>query len=92
MRLRELLGRPNQAKLKNLARHAFNERLRQSWTTAPLFDLANLASNSNFDREQEVWLLHTYFGRHPDDRLLASFDAMKCASLMREVVTGWVCR
>lgn len=52
----------------------------------PVFDLANLASNSNFDREQEIWLLHTYFGRHPDDRLLASFDAMKCASLLREVM------
>jgi hypothetical protein len=37
---RELLGRANQAKLKNLARHAFNERLRQSWTRSPLFDLA----------------------------------------------------
>ncbi|HTM34251.1 MAG TPA: hypothetical protein VL263_23230 [Vicinamibacterales bacterium] len=37
---REMLGRANQAKLKNLARHAFNERLRQSWTISPLFDLA----------------------------------------------------
>jgi hypothetical protein len=37
---RELLGRTNQAKTKNVARHAFNERLRQSWTISPLFDLA----------------------------------------------------
>ena len=29
---REMLGRVNQAKLKNRARHSFNERLRQSWT------------------------------------------------------------
>ena len=57
---------------------------------APIFDLANLASNSNFDREQETWLLHTYYGRHPDPRLLASFDAMKCASLMREVMWSMV--
>lgn len=57
---------------------------------APLFDLANLASNSNFDRSQEEWLLHTYYGRHPDNRLLASFDAMKCASLMREVMWSMV--
>jgi thiamine kinase-like enzyme len=57
---------------------------------APLFDLANLASNSNFDRAQEEWLLHTYYGRNPDDRLLASFDAMKCASLMREVMWSMV--
>jgi lysophospholipase L1-like esterase len=35
-----MLGRANQAKLKNIARHAFNERLRQSWTISPLFDLA----------------------------------------------------
>jgi hypothetical protein len=40
VRARELLGRTNQAKVKNLARHAFNERLRRSWTRAPLFDLA----------------------------------------------------
>ncbi len=57
---------------------------------APLFDLANLASNNNFDREQEMWLLHTYFGRHADERLTASFDAMKCASLMREVMWSMV--
>ncbi len=57
---------------------------------APLFDLANLASNSNFDREQEAWLLHTYYGRQPDRRLTASFDAMKCASLMREVMWSMV--
>ncbi len=52
----------------------------------PVFDLANLASNANFDREQEAWLLHTYYGRHPDERLMASFDAMKCASLLRELL------
>jgi hypothetical protein len=37
---REMLGRTNQAKVRNLARHAFNERLRQSWTGSPVFDLA----------------------------------------------------
>ena len=37
---REVLGRPNQAKLKNIARHTFNEWLRQGWTISPLFDLA----------------------------------------------------
>lgn len=40
VRVREMLGRTNQAKLKNQARHAFNERLRQSWTISPLFDVA----------------------------------------------------
>lgn len=53
---------------------------------APLFDLANLASNGSFDREQETWLLQTYYGRPADERLLVSFDAMKCASLLREVM------
>jgi thiamine kinase-like enzyme len=53
---------------------------------APLFDLANLASNGSFDREQETWLLQTYYDRPPDERLLVSFDAMKCASLLREVM------
>ncbi len=57
---------------------------------APLFDLANLASNNNFDRDQEAWLLHTYYGRQPDQRLTASFDAMKCASLLREVMWSMV--
>ena len=33
---------------------------------------------------------HTYYGRQPDDRLLTSFDAMKCASLMREVMWSMV--
>ncbi len=57
---------------------------------APIFDLANLASNSKLDREQEMWLLQTYYGRHPDKRLLTSFDAMKCASLLREVMWSMV--
>ncbi len=57
---------------------------------APLFDLANLASNSNFERDQEAWLLHAYYGRQPDQRLTTSFDAMKCASLLREVMWSMV--
>ncbi len=57
---------------------------------APLFDLANLASNSELDRAQEEWLLQAYFGRAPDARLLASYRAMKCASLLREAMWGMV--
>jgi thiamine kinase-like enzyme len=56
----------------------------------PLFDLANLASNAEFDRDQEEWLLTTYFGRAPDQRLLVSYDAMKCASLLRETMWSMV--
>jgi hypothetical protein len=38
--VREMLGRPNHAKLTNLARQRFNDWLRQGWTISPVFDLA----------------------------------------------------
>jgi thiamine kinase-like enzyme len=57
---------------------------------SPLFDLANLASNSELDAEQEAWMLRTYFGRPPDRRLLVSYQAMKCASLLREAMWSMV--
>ncbi len=57
---------------------------------APLFDLANLASNVELDRVQEEWLLHSYFGRAPDARLLTSYRALKCASLLREAMWSMV--
>lgn len=56
----------------------------------PLFDLANLASNAEFETEGEEWLLTTYFGRAPDTRLWASYSAMKCASLLREAMWSMV--
>jgi hypothetical protein len=37
---RELLGRPNRSKAANLARHRFNERVRQTYSAGPVFDLA----------------------------------------------------
>ena len=42
------------------------------------------------DRAQEEWLLHGYFGRAPDARLMASYRAMKCASLLREAMWSMV--
>lgn len=54
---------------------------------SPLFDLANLASNSEFDTDQEEWMLTTYFGRMPE-RL--PYEAMKCASLLREAMWSMV--
>jgi thiamine kinase-like enzyme len=54
---------------------------------SPLFDLANLASNSEFDGEQEEWMLTTYFGRMPE---MLPYEAMKCASLLREAMWGMV--
>jgi thiamine kinase-like enzyme len=53
---------------------------------SPLFDLANLASNCQFERDQEEWLLHAYYGRAADERLHAGYRAMKCASLLREAM------
>lgn len=57
---------------------------------SPLFDLANLASNSELGAADEKWMLHTYFGHAPDARLLASYRAMKCASLLREAMWSMV--
>ena len=57
---------------------------------SPLFDLANLASNAEFDSAAEERLLTAYFGRAPDARLWSSYTAMKCASLLRETLWGMV--
>ena len=57
---------------------------------SPLFDLANLASNNEFDPEQERWMLATYFGHEPDATLDQSYRAMKCASLLREAMWSMV--
>ena len=55
--------------------------------TSPLFDLGGLASNAVMDRAGEIALLTGYFGTPPDADLLRRYDAMKCASLLRE--TFW---
>ena len=57
---------------------------------SPLFDLANLAANNQLDAEQEAWVLSTYYGRRPDELLWQSYRAMKCASLLREVMWSMV--
>lgn len=44
--VREMIGKPNRAKLDNLKRHAFNEKLRSVYTSDPIFDLA--ASESTY--------------------------------------------
>lgn len=55
-----------------------------------LFDLAGAASNSGMPREAAEDLLGTYFGRSPDDALHRAFDAMQCASLLREAMWAMV--
>ena len=57
---------------------------------SPLFDLANLSSNAELDAEGERLVLATYYGREPDQALVARYSAMKCASLLREALWGMV--
>ncbi len=57
---------------------------------SPLFDLAGLASNSGLDADAEIHLLTAYFGFDPDRKLLTRFQAMKCASLLRETLWSMV--
>lgn len=52
----------------------------------PLFDLANLASNNDFDAGLDALLQEHYFGNAGDARLREALDAMKCASLLREML------
>ncbi len=56
----------------------------------PLFDLANLSANNTFNYEQDLRLLELYFGVQPDAARLYAFTAMKCASVLREVLWGAV--
>lgn len=53
---------------------------------SPLFDLANLASNNRLSAEFEQLLLEAYFERAVSGDMRRGFDAMLCASLLREVL------
>ncbi len=57
---------------------------------SPLFDLGGLASNNEFDEGQEKWLLETYFEKPFSDDLWRRYQAMKCASLLRETMWSMV--
>ena len=57
---------------------------------SPLFDLGGLASNNGLSAEQEDWMLETYFERPVDDALRRRYQAMKCASLLRETMWSMV--
>jgi thiamine kinase-like enzyme len=56
----------------------------------PLFDLANLAANNDYPPEMERELLGRYFGGPPDQGLLRSYAAIKCASALRETMWSMV--
>ena len=68
--VRELLGRPNRVKLQNLARQAFNDRLRQRWTASPIFDLA-AAESTRPDGARETT---SYKGRRAENLVAAYSD------------------
>ncbi len=57
---------------------------------SPLYDLANLASNSELSPEQEIWLLENYYQQKHDDGLWKRYSAMKCASLLREAMWSMI--
>lgn len=57
---------------------------------SPLFDLGGVATNCGLPPEAEHLLLKTYFGSAPDEALMRSYTAMKCASLLRETMWSMV--
>ena len=57
---------------------------------SPLFDLANLSSNNAFTPDMDRWLLGVYFRGAVDANCRRAFTAMKCASLLRELLWGAV--
>ena len=57
---------------------------------SPLFDLGGLASNNNFNLEEEIFLLENYFEKKINDKLLLQYNSMKCASLLRETMWSMV--
>ncbi|MGF1626807.1 MAG: phosphotransferase [Alphaproteobacteria bacterium] len=57
---------------------------------SPLFDLGGLASNNGLTEPDERWLLEAYFNRPVDDGLWRSYQAMTCASLLRETLWSMV--
>lgn len=55
-----------------------------------MFDLAGAASNAGMDRAGAQALLAAYFGQEPAGATLRAFDAMCCASLLREAMWAMV--
>ncbi|WP_412050009.1 phosphotransferase [Hoeflea sp. Naph1] len=55
-----------------------------------MFDIAGAASNAGMNEDQAAALFQTALGRAPDAALKQSFDAMQCASLLRETLWSLV--
>ena len=56
----------------------------------PLFDLGGLASNNNFNENEEKYLLENYFEKKLSSEILIKYKAIKCASLLRETMWSMV--
>ena len=57
---------------------------------SPLFDLGGLASNNELSTEDEEGMLEAYFDKPVSDELRQRYQAMKCASLLRETMWSMV--
>jgi thiamine kinase-like enzyme len=57
---------------------------------SPLFDLGGLASNNALSKERETSLLESYFEAAVSEPLWRRYQAMKCASLLRETMWSMV--
>lgn len=55
-----------------------------------MFDLAGAASNAGMNDGEALRLLTSYFGHAPKTEQLRAFDAMQCASLLREAMWAMV--
>lgn len=56
----------------------------------PLFDLGGLASNSQLSAAQEQAMLELYYDKPLTPELFRRYEAMKCASLIRETMWSMV--
>ena len=56
----------------------------------PLFDLGGLASNNDFNENEEKYLLENYFEKKLSSELLIKYKAIKSASLLRETMWSMV--
>lgn len=57
---------------------------------APLFDLGGLASNNELSHAAEIAMLENYYATPLNPKLWRQYQAMKCASLLREAMWSMV--
>ena len=55
-----------------------------------LYDLGGFASNNELDAAEERRMIERYYRASPGEPLLASYAAMKCASVLRDAMWGMV--